>query len=240
MTTITEISFVLLSNGKILKKVFDYRLFNFKCLAKCIAIMYKENVNSKFNPDTIQYDFKGYGIPRYHIERRTVVAGYQYIDMIKELTHEIKDTSSFSFEMKDDQGISFKGERLSYKFDIGTKRSICFHYENNPKSIVFDTESNKNLFYQGKPIYLWDKIVDYYSEPFETYKINIDDRGRNYIIRINSTIEKMEAGYLNRLTNVFTPDERFKDLPHHQLNDLTYKEKIFRFEDCDINFFQVC
>lgn len=119
---------------------------------------------------------------------------------------------------------------LSYKEEC-VDSALMYNYslKKSPRSILFDSKLSKELFYQGKEaIYLCES---------DGKKIYIDDRNRNYIMRMNVNTEKVEAGFINPLTNVLIIDPDFTDFPHNRNPD--NQKQYYRFKNSDINFYDL-
>jgi len=122
------------------------------------------------------------------------------------------------------------GTNLSYKKEY-VDSSLMYNYslKKFPRSILFDSHLSKEIFYQGKKaIYLCE------SNGKNIYR---DDRNRNYIMRMNVNTEKIEAGFINPLTNVLIVDPDFLDFPHNK--QPSNQKQYYRFKDSDVNFYDL-
>jgi len=116
-----EISFVLSSNGKLYKKRFDYGIIN-NCqnLFKYIVIIYKENINNRF--EISDYDLLSskiytgnYNPYNCEVVRHDPLESF-YVQ--KELNKPIRDWENVKFDIIDQYGLRFQGEQLTYKFNF--------------------------------------------------------------------------------------------------------------------------
>lgn len=124
----------------------------------------------------------------------------------------------------------FTGTNLIYNITkIEQNLLYTFRYDKTPFAIAFTAERSKEEFLNGKPIYVYDS---------NNKCIWVDERSRNYVIRMNLETEIVEAGYIGVESNIFVKDENFLDFPHSSSTD-RFAGQIYRFKDSDSNFYQM-
>lgn len=239
----TEIKFVLLPECKQISRIYPGSIGNnSRDLADKLMEIYNEEYKTNYAVIANNFHFfnrsdeisteKVYSgsAPTLRLSESRYAERFTPLDFFRRF----KEEDNINFEIELMIGYPncelFTGTNLIYNITkIEQNLLYTFRYDKTPFAIVFNDERSKEEFLNGKPIYVYDS---------NNKCIWVDDRSRNYVIRMNLETEIVEAGYIGIESNIFIKDENFLDFPHSSSTD-RFSGQIYKFKDSEINFYQM-